>query len=98
MLGPTLGLAVLALAAGCSVDSPPVVPDSSSVASSSPAATAAPTISTASPQPRRSVTSTPIEPRLPTRDADAALRDVCMLYCDSDPREATSENFAEAAD
>src|SRR5215212_2528563 len=98
MLRPAVGLVLLALAAGCSVDSPPVVPDNSPMASSSPAATAASTISTVSPQPRRSATSTPSEPREPTMDADAALRDVRTLAGDIGPREATSENFAEAAD
>ncbi len=90
---------MLALAAGCSVASPPVLPENSSIASSSPAATAAtPTLSSASPQPRPSATSTPPEPREPTMDADAALRDVRRLAGEIGPREATSDNFAEAAD
>ena len=97
MLRPAAGLALLALAAGCSVDSPPV-PENSSIASSAPAATATPTIRTASPQPRESATSTPREPREPTMDADAAVRDVRRLAGDIGPREATSDNFAEAAD
>jgi hypothetical protein len=97
MLRPAAGLALLALAAGCSVDSPPV-PENSAIASSAPAATATPTIRTASPQPRESATSTPREPREPTMDADAAVRDVRRLAGDIGPREATSDNFAEAAD
>jgi acetylornithine deacetylase/succinyl-diaminopimelate desuccinylase-like protein len=98
MLRPALGLAVLALVAGCTVDPPPVQPENSSVAPTLPAATATPTISPASPQPRQSATSTPRRPREPTMDAGAALRDVRTLATDIGPREATSDNFAEAAD
>jgi hypothetical protein len=98
MLRPAVGVALLALTAGCSVGSPPVLPENPSVASTSPAATATPTISSAGPPPRRSATPTPTDPRPPTMDADAALRDVRRLAGDIGPREATSDNFARAAD
>jgi hypothetical protein len=88
---------LLALTAGCSVDSPPVLPENPSVAATSPAATATPTTSSAGPQPRQSATATPTIAE-PTMDADAALRDVRRLAGDIGPREATSDNFAKAAD
>src|SRR4029453_13308201 len=98
MRRPAVGLALLALTAGCSVDSPPVLPENPSVASTSPAATATPTISSAGPPPQRVGTPAPTNPPPPTLGADAALRDVRRLAGDIGPREATSDNFARAAD
>jgi Peptidase family M28 len=92
-------LSLLAFTVACS----PSAPDSSPVDSTTPAAinpspAAESPTGTASPSQRSTATPKPTAtPKSPAMDARAALRDIVQLADDIGPREATSDNFADAA-
>jgi Peptidase family M28 len=91
-------LCLVVLAAGCSDTAPDRSADDSApaAATSSPAVTPGPV--SAAPSQSASRTPTPSAAPNPTMDARAALRDIRHLASGIGPREATSRNFAEAAD
>jgi Peptidase family M28 len=91
-------LCLVALTLGCSgTSADPSTGDSEPAAArTGPAATSRPTA--ASPSPTASRTPTPSTAAKPTMNARAALRDIRHLASEIGPREATSRNFAEAAD
>ncbi|HSU34395.1 MAG TPA: M28 family peptidase, partial [Propionibacteriaceae bacterium] len=92
-----LTAALIALLTGCTSD-----PETAPPAASTPAATTAPpTVQSPTPSPAPSATpSAPPTPKpKPVRfDARRVERDIRHLAVDIGPREATSRNFAEAAD
>jgi hypothetical protein len=100
----TLAFAVL-LISGCTRPSePPPEPTALATSSSSnPAPTPTPPTPTSAapsptPAPSTAPSSTAPRPNPVRFDADRALRDIRRLATDIGPREATSKNFAEAAD
>ena len=90
-------LLLLVLTVACSASAPGSSSTSSSPAdgTTSPVPSASPTA--ASPSPTAAATPTPRTTPRPTMNARAALRDIVHLASDIGPREATSDNYAEAA-
>jgi Peptidase family M28 len=93
------GLSLLALTVACSPSAPGSSPATSTTpAGTNPSPVAESPAGTASPSPRSTATPKPsATPKPPAMNARAALRDIVHLADDIGPREATSDNFADAA-
>jgi hypothetical protein len=97
------GLSLLVLTVACSPSAPGPEAGSSPFGSGTPAATEASPVAgspsnTASATPRSTTTPKPsATPKPPAMNARAALRDIDHLADEIGPREATSDNFTEAA-
>src|SRR5215218_8825545 len=91
-------LILLVLTAACSASPPGTSSPGSSAAdgTTTPQASASPTA--ASPSGTAAATPTPRATPRPAMNARAALRDIVHLASDIGPREATSDNYAEAAE
>jgi hypothetical protein len=91
-------LVLLVLTVACSASPPGSSSPSSSAADGTTAPQASASPSAASPSPTAAATPTPRATPRPTMNAQAALRDIVHLASDIGPREATSGNYAEAAE
>jgi Peptidase family M28 len=91
-------LLLLVLTPACSASAPGSSSTSSSPADGTTSAAPSASPTAASPTPTAAATPTPKPTPRPTMNARAALRDIVHLASEIGPREATSDNYAEAAE